>query len=141
MPRHPSDAALRRLVADLAKATNADVRAILSELDPDQRGRVEILLASFLGERLPEAAKSQDASSALNLTAGLSAELAQRVHAGLAPSPPATEWAMTSRALTALQDAASLCRAAQLAPPAPYDDIVGPFRRLRRDLGQRRFGL
>lgn len=50
MSSFPPDRALRRLVADLAAEQPQDVQAILAELEPAQRLRVEALLKSFLGQ-------------------------------------------------------------------------------------------
>ena len=47
-----SDRALRRLVADLARARPADIEAVLDTLADDHRASVERLLAEFRGEKI-----------------------------------------------------------------------------------------
>ena len=53
MPRRRSDRALRRAVSRLGRLHPDDVEAILGELDPGERTRIDALIAGFAGRPLP----------------------------------------------------------------------------------------
>jgi hypothetical protein len=75
------DRALRRLVADLASANEADIEAILSELGP-QRARVEGLLAEYAGKTvtdLPETPPVPVDADSLAEIEGISRWLSARI--------------------------------------------------------------
>ncbi|HEY5723963.1 MAG TPA: hypothetical protein VIT45_16760 [Allosphingosinicella sp.] len=121
--------ALRRLVADLALASEDDIEAILSELGP-QRARVEALLAEYAGkaaaavpQALPPSADSDPLAELEGISPWLSARIASRQETGGEPAGSGgsaarqdrlRKFEMTPAAIDALRRSA-----AELRPPAP----------------------
>lgn len=105
MPPRPSDRALRKLVADLADRPKADIRAVLADLGPAERGRVERLMAEFRGEPVGSSSRATPAAAVANVE-GLSPWLAARLRTA-ADGVLTTDFVMTARALDALKVAAS----------------------------------
>ena len=125
MPSASPDRALRRLVAQLARAGDEDIRAVLAELPPRQREAVRGLLASHAG--LPRPASVTPIVAGMADLEGVSPWLVERLAGGVAGS------AMTETARAALQaSAATLQRRPATAPEQP---------RGRTLLGQLRHGL
>lgn len=99
MPRRPPEMALRRQVAELARARPEDVEEILGELDHDHRLRVETLLAEYLGLDTGRPIAAAGSPSAPVPREGLSPWIAER----LGPRPHDDgRFRMTPAALEAL---------------------------------------
>lgn len=86
MRRPVPDRALRRVIVELAALDAADRDAILAELDPAQRDKVEALLAENAGIALPAPPPHDDDGDAF---AGLSPAFAERVRTGAGMTPDA----------------------------------------------------
>jgi len=92
------DRVLRRMIVDLAALPAEEIEAVLAELDPQQRARVERLVQEFLGFGFVEPAAVEE-KKAFDKTA-FSPWLLQRLDSA------DTEFRLTERARAALQDAA-----------------------------------
>jgi hypothetical protein len=104
------DRALRRLVAELSVRDESDVQAILAELEPDQRRRVENLLALCRGdEPIGERPKAEPPSVSTRFSPWLALRLA-----GDASGQP--RFQMTDHARRTLREAADAL--------SPTDDTV-----------------
>lgn len=134
MPPRQPDRALRRLIADLAERPRADVRAVLSDLAPEQRARAEKLIVEFKGTANAPARAEPTASVD---TEGLSPWLAARLRTATG-DPAAVDFAMTPAALESLKRAAALTGVAHRDPPAGPSDGAGLvlFDRVARWLGR-----
>jgi hypothetical protein len=120
MPFPQSERALRRLVADLARAPAEDIEAVLADLEPVHRARVQALIVDYLGgspkpTAQPAALRGRDYSK----VAGLSPWLAERLgaaeparrsgllHRKAAAEAPSAAFAMTPAAQQALRQCAA----------------------------------
>ncbi len=111
-PSRP-DRALRRLVANLAAEASDGIRAILAELEPGERARVERLLGEYLGSS--EATSSDRAAAPpppLLRPAGVSPNLLARLDDEAA-------FAITPLARQALREAAAAMNPAPLSGRGP----------------------
>ena len=82
MPPPRSDRTLRRLVAELAAASDEDVEAVVAELSPLHRRRITALLASFVGEPEPIAPTAHAPDLSTPKLVGLSPWLEARLDDG-----------------------------------------------------------
>jgi len=110
MPPSASDRALRRLVAELAGASNEDLQEILSALEPGERRSVEDYLASYVGAggSTPPSIETSRPPLDLSKITGLSPWLAARLRDTPAADADIPEFAMTPTALEALRASAAL---------------------------------
>lgn len=130
MPLLRSDRALRRLVAELARATDEDIEAVLRGLDSHQRVKVAALLARYFGRPaleapLPDASNSDEIAELAGLSDWLIARLDRHqggeIPAGRAKGAQAknsaVSFAITPAAMDALQAAAAALQPVR-KPPA-----------------------
>jgi hypothetical protein len=138
MPPARSDRALRRLVAELARAHPDDVAAVLAELEPTPRERVQALIGAYLGQAPPEQVvetlEPQAAEAADALGLGLSPWLARRVRGEEAPDGGRSADAsrMTQTAQSALRAAAEELAPAHAASGPLPPLTASPARPRRR---------
>jgi hypothetical protein len=130
------DRALRRLVVELASATRGDIDAVLDELAPEQRERVQALMRDYgaLAEAPSASAKARDVA-ALARDAGLSPWLADRL-GGRAPGltmTPASVDALRACVIDACSDGAD--RTTETS-----STTTGLLQRFRRTVWGRRQG-
>lgn len=131
MPR-PSDRALRRVVADLARAHPHDIEEIMARLDPPHQAKVRCMLGAYIGRELAEpissiaeAAQRADAEPRqAPLPEGLSPWLLARLQAGRSDGS-APGFDITVRASAAL-------RASAAGLPAAEPLRMGPLRTSER---------
>lgn len=109
MSPFPPERALRRLVANLAAEPSDDIRAILAELEPAERRRVEGLLGEYLGPTGAASADRAAASPPPRRPAGVSANLLARLDDEGA-------FAITPLARETLREAAAAMAPAQTSP-------------------------
>ena len=115
----PSDRALRRLVAEIAMAGPDDIRAILDDLEPAQRVRVERMLAGLAGESEVRRTPVQTSIDRPALPDGLSPALMHRLgrdateHGHVIEGQASKSFAMTTLALTTLQSCAAVMASQQ----------------------------
>jgi hypothetical protein len=114
--------ALRRLVADLARAGDGEVEKVLGELPPPQRRRVSVLLLELNGEsRAPAPAPDE-----VPPTSGLSPWLAARVEDG-------GRFGLTGATRDALLAAAiELCPRAEVSAPKQGRSLLSAIVRGKR---------
>ncbi len=108
MAQPKSERALRRLVADLARASNDDVEAVLDALSEDHRRTVQGLLDAYLGRRGPSPERQQQPVADEVETDGHSPAIAARLR-----SRAGGDWRMTDAAYAALR------KCARQLPPEP----------------------
>ena len=122
------DRALRRLVADIATASDDDILLILESLGPRDRARVEVLLAELGGD--VEAPSSLLERADLKIwSEGLSPALLERLVGK--PAAPAG-WSMTPHAMSILQACATT-----MAPQQPPKSSVSQGPALLNRIFQR----
>jgi hypothetical protein len=133
------DRALRRLVADLSEARSEDVAAVLAQLDPAQRRKVEALLIAYRGggvaapvQVVAHAPPAPDPFE--GVSPWLAARLSERRPLRLAADTagPGLEHAMTAPALAALRSVAAEVRP-EAAPPLVAPIETQPRKPPRRD--------
>ena len=129
MSPRTTDHALRRLVAEIARARPEDVEGVLGRLAEDQRARVRELLAAFVGREVEPAKSASPVPPRRPPPAcppGLSGWLRERVEAA------AVGTAMTRTVAAALQasaaEAAEILGATITVEPAARAETTRPAR-------------
>ena len=132
MPADGSDRALRRLVAQLAKAGPADIDAVFDMLDPSERLQARALLDAYLQPQPSPDPPVRSLSPPPHRIDGLSPWLEARLEQRSPTSPPA-EAGMTPAAAAALHESArALMDTGRLTPhappPPPRPSLLGRLR-------------
>lgn len=132
--------ALRRLVADLSQAQAEDVAAVLAQLDPSQRHKVEALLAAYRGgatvtpiqtvAHAPAGPEPETPEIFEGVSPWLAARLGERRALRLAEA--GLDHAMTAPAVAALRAVAGEVGPQASAPlVTPIETLRKPVRRDR----------
>lgn len=130
MPASTSDRALRRLVVQLAKASPADIDAVLDKLDPGQRREAQALLDAYLHPGTPSLGALP---APVDRIEGLSPWLADRLEGKWPGAAAQATLDITPSASAALRECAlALIHAGRLTlqtpPPAPRPSLLQRLR-------------